>query len=149
MRKSLALVWSALLLPLGLWLVVLGIAGGLYEPERYRVAGDLTLFGGFVVLLILGLVFSRYADDDYRTIFFVGSILLSLGLALLGTFFAFMWFMLSARAYGITWAAFLVCYGLALIMSGVGSYLLAQRVYRVYIYDFLRELPHVYYRYRT
>ncbi|MDY6794134.1 MAG: hypothetical protein SWK76_02450 [Actinomycetota bacterium] len=122
---------------------------GVFGREEYRSAVVLTLLDGFTALLAFTLIFGRLADDGYRTVFYTVFMLSSVGLALLAAFFGIMGVMLGDYGYGILLAVMLSCYGLALIMVGTANHFLSQRTYRAYIYDFARQLPHVYYRYRT
>ena len=149
MRKTYAVMLSLSLIILGSWLIALGILRGAFNHEGFRSILSLTLIGGFALVLVLGLLFSRLAARDYRAVFTTAMLLMSLGLFLLGVFFAFIDILVSPRVYGILLMVFLACYGLMMIMNGVANYFLSQQVYRVYIFDFLRSLPHAYYRYRT
>ncbi len=149
MKRPIAWAMTLILVALGLLLLAMGIIYPLSGVEGRRNTIALTLFCGFLFLLITGSASSRSTDDDYRTVFTVAIALLSIGLALLGAFFAFIWYMVSPSAYSILLAAFLVSYGLALIALGAVNHFLSQRVYRVYAFDFIRSLPHIYYRYRT
>jgi len=148
MRKTCAILLSTLLAALGLWLIAIGMMHGRFSQEQNRSIVSLTLMGGFAVVLVISLVLSRLADKDYRVLFTPAMVLLSLGLLLLGVFFAFMEMMVSADTYSILLLVFLTCYGLAMIMNGVANYFLSQRVYRLYFFEFVRSLPYVYYRYR-
>ncbi len=148
MRKTYAIMLSTLLAALGLWLIAIGMMHGRFSQEQYRSLVSLTLMGGFAAVLIVGAVFSRLTAKDYRVAFTTAAVLLSLGLLLLGVFFAFMDMMVGVEIYGILLLVFLTCYGLAMIMNGVANYFLSQRVYRLYFFEFVRSLPYVYYRYR-
>jgi len=148
MKKVYALIVSLILIALGSWLISIGMMRGRFSQEQYRSLVSLTLMGGFAVILVSGLFFSRLTAKDYRVVFTTVMVLLSLGLFLLGVFFGFMDMMVGPEAYGILLFVFLACYGLAMIMNGVANYILSQRVYRLYILDLARSLPHVYRRYR-
>jgi hypothetical protein len=148
MRKTYAFVMSALLIALGSWLIVVGIMQGRFSQERYHSLVSLILVGGFAVVLVIGLLFSRLTAKDYRVVFTTALVLLSLGLILLGIFFAFMDMMVEPEVYGLLLLVFLTLYGLAMIMNGIANYFLSQQVYRLYFFDFMRSLPHAYRRYR-
>jgi uncharacterized membrane protein len=148
MKKAYALTVSILLIALGSWLIAIGMMHGRFSQEQYRSLVSLTLMGGFAAILVSGLFFSRLTAKDYRVVFTTAMVLLSLGLLMFGVFFGFMDMMAGPEAYGILLLVFLACYGLAMIMNGVANYILSQRVYRLYVLDLARSLPHIYRRYR-
>lgn len=149
MKKSLSMMLTALLIVFGLSLLAMGIMYGRFRQEEYRSMMVIILAGEFLVLMLVTVVFSRFVQDDYKPAFLTTLLLLSTGLAMLGAFFGVMWAMFDTSTYGIFIAVMLPCYGLALIMTGVANHFLSQKAYRPYIYDFFRQLPYVYYRYRT
>ena len=148
MKKTYALVMSALLVAGGSWLIAMGILQSRFRQERYHSHVSLTLLAGFAAVLVIGLLFSRLSAKDYRFVFTTAVALISLGLILLCIFFAFMDMVVSTEVYGILLLVFLALYGLAMIMDGVAHYFLSQKVYRLYFFDFMRSLPHAYRRYR-
>lgn len=149
MSRSLARGFSAAVIAMGIALVVMGVLYGRSGSDGYRAMVSLTLVGGFVLLFLLTLVSYRFAEDGYRTLFTVLFLLLSVGLGLLCAFLGLMWAMLSEYAFGITLAVMLISYGAAVVMAGAANLVLSRRGYRLYIHDFLRQLPYIYYRYRT
>ncbi len=148
MRKPYVVLLSTLLVVLGSWLMIMGIIHGSFSQEQDRSLVNLTLMGGFAVVLLVGLSLSRITAQDYRTVYTTAISLLSLGLLLLGVFFGLMGMMVDPGTYGVLLAVFLVPYGLALIMNGVAHYFLSQQVYRLYFFDFMRSFPQIYRRYR-
>ncbi|MEW6554883.1 MAG: hypothetical protein AB1384_11425 [Actinomycetota bacterium] len=149
MRKTYAVILSTLLIALGILLITIGIAQAGAGQEQYRPTVSLVLIAGFAGVFVLGLLFSRFTAKDYRGAFTTTILLLSVGMLLLGVFFAFVEMLVSPGVYRMLLLASLVLYGLFVTMNGVANYFLSQRVYRVYAFDFLRALPYAYCRYRT
>ena len=142
MKRSIALVMTTILFALGLWLLVMGIMNGRFSHDEYRPIVVISLAGGFLGLLGSGLVSCRYAEYDYRAIFSMMIMLLSVGLALLSSFFEFFGLMVGVHTYSILLKVMLMPYGLALIMTGAGNYFLSQGIH------IIRPLPYFYFRYR-
>jgi hypothetical protein len=148
MKKSLASIMTVLSTALGLALLAMGLMSVTLSQESYRPLLVLTFYGGALAMLGLEALLARRADSDYRQLFFYFFGLAGIGLVLLGLFFSVMWIFLSPRVYAIFLAVLPSCYGLALILAASAHHYLAQRDWRPYLYDFFRQLPYVYWRYR-
>lgn len=149
MKRAPATFMTLLALLTGSAVLAMGILNGTFQTEEYRSALVLVLYGGFLAVLGTETVLARRADPDYRQVFAWLFGLLGIGLAMLGLFFSVMWLPLSQRAYGICLAVLLPLYGLALIMAAAAHHFLAQRAWRPFLYDFIRQLPYIYWRYRV
>ncbi len=149
MKKPIAFILTAILVLLGLSLMVAGaMSGKLSAPEyRYFVTYGLGLF--CAVLLISALAFPIFSEKEYKKVLRTILLLLTLGMYLQFMFFGIMWMFLGTMAIRILLTILLSLYGLALIMAGVVTHMLAQNNYRPFLYNFFQELPYAYYRYRT
>ena len=148
MKRFPASVMTVVALFLGISLMVMGFRSGTFGREEYRAFTVFFLYAGFASMLALVLLLGRRADPDYRPFFSSLFGLLATGLVLQGIFFSVMWIFLGQRVYEICMTVLLGLYGLALVMAGAAHHLLAQRLWRPFLYDFFRQLPHIYWRYR-
>ena len=149
MRRSSALILSGFTILLGLSLMLMGIIQDRLDAEMYSPVIVITLAWVFFLFLLISCVMSRLVEDDYEPVFSTLFMMLSIMSLMLGAFFSYIWLMVSAYTYNVLLEVLLVCYGLAVIMVGIANYLLSQKDYRPFIYDFFQELPHVYKRYRV
>lgn len=148
MKKIPAAMMTVLATLLGLALLGTAMLAVTLSHERYRALVVLTLYGGALCMLVLEALLSRRADPDYRPFFSCLFVLLGVGLVMLGLFFSVMWMFLSSFVYAVLLAVFMGLYGLALLMAAGAHHYLAQRVWRPWLYDFFRQLPYIYWRYR-
>lgn len=149
MRRVPASFMTLLALLTGSAVLAMGVLNGTFQTEEHRAVMVLFLYSGFLTVLGSEMVLARRAEPDYRPVFTWLFGLLGTGLGMLGLFFSVMWLPLSPRAYGICLAVLLPLYGLALIMAAVAHHFLAQRAWRPFLYDFFRQLPYIYWRYRV
>ncbi len=129
--------------------MVMGLWSGTFGQERYRAFVVFFLYGGFAAMLALVMLLGRRAEPDYRPCFSTLFGLLATGLVLQGLFFSVMWMFISQYAYSVCMTVLLGLYGLALVMAGCAHHFLAQRLWRPFLYDFFRQLPYTYWRYRV
>jgi hypothetical protein len=148
MRKSLAIVLSICLILTGLALEVIATMNGPIGSLAQRSRTVYPVLACFFVLLLLGLVFPAFAESDYSKVLRVMLGLSALGMFLIYVFLGFMWMFAGRFVMSVLVAAFLVLYGIALVMLGVFNYFASQGGYRPFIYSIARELPYIYYRYR-
>lgn len=149
MRKSLSIVLSTLLVLMGLVLMVASFWNKTLSADKYRY---LVLYGQgifFLLLLLLIPLFRPFAVEEYRKVMTVMLFLLAVGMLMNFIFFGFMWMVVSQATMAVFIAVFPKLYGLTLILAGSQNYFLCQDEWRPYLYEFYRQLPYAYYRYRT
>ncbi|MFH1148951.1 MAG: hypothetical protein V1748_00595 [Actinomycetota bacterium] len=149
MRPRTASIFSLLLTLGGLALIGMGVSSGRLGSDSAHFLVFATLVGISLVLAVSGLAARRGADDDYKKVLGTGAFLTCSGLAALAIFFGTMSAMLSRYAWGVLLAVMLLLYGTAMIMAAAANFILSQRDYRVFAFDLFRQVPWVYYRYRT
>lgn len=148
MRKSLSVVLTLSLITTGVALEVMAVTSGMLSRESNRSTTLYALGGCFLALLLLGVVFPLFADNDYKRVVRYALLLLALGMMMIYIFLGFMWMVVGSSAVSVLMKVFLLLYGVALVMAGLFNHFASQGAYRPYIYNMAREFPYLYYRYR-
>lgn len=149
MKRSMALTLSGVLAACGLALLTLAVASGTFSPDGRRFVVVLTLFACALLVGIIGGMATRRAEADYTSVVRTATILLVSGLMCLTAFFGLMASLLGAYPYRVLLAVMMTCYGVTLLMVAGANLYLSQKDYRVFYFDLARQLPSMYYRYRT
>jgi hypothetical protein len=149
MKKTRALALSAAVAATGLALVAMAVLVGGLSPASRQPVTQYILAGCFLFLLVLVLAYPLLADAAYRKMLRSALFAAATGLLMILIFLGFMWMLLSPGAVTVMARVFLVLYGLALCMGAFANYLLSDGRNRVYALSIAREVPFVYYRYRT
>lgn len=149
MRKPLAVTCSAFLTAMGAGLLVLSAMSGTLRAEHYRDTVVYCLGGFFLLLLLMATVFPWFAARDYRKVLTVLLSLEAMGMLLLFIFFGIMWMLLGETALGVFLRVLPALYGAGMVTAGVITYLMSREAYRPFMFEFFRQLPYTYYRYRT
>jgi hypothetical protein len=142
-------MFSLLLALGGIALIAMGALSGRLGSDSSHFLVFVALVGTCLVIAVSGSAAWRGADDDYRKALGTGAFLTCSGLAALAIFFGMMNAMLSRYIWGVLLAVMLPLYGIAMLMAAWANFVLSQGDYRVFAFDLLRQLPSVYYRYRT
>lgn len=150
MRKPIAVILSTLLISVGVTLTL----AGFFLPGRLDTAlyFDTAIYGMgfiFVLLLLASAVFPWFAVTGYRKVLAILLPLEALGMLCLFVFIGMMRIMLDDAAVHVLLATLPRLYGVGLVAAGVTTYYLSREAYRPFAFEFFKQLPHAYYRYRT
>jgi len=148
LRDLRSVVTSVLFTAAGIALIVMGAMNGRFSPVGSRYIVVVTLIGATVVLAISSAVTRRAVPDGYGKVFGTVSFMLCAGLVALAIFFGFSG-IFSDGAYAVLLAVFLTLYGIAMVFAALANFVLSDTDYRVFIFELVRQAPHLYYRYRT
>jgi len=127
----------------------MGAMGGWFSAGDRLYSAQYIMLGCFLVLAITGAVSARLAEPDYRKVVSTLLYVSGTGLFLMFLFFGLLRILAGDGAMRILLAVMLPLYGLALVMAGAAHHYMSQGDYRPFMYDFFRQLPYLYYRYRT
>ncbi len=149
MKRSISIMLTGVLAAAGLALLALAVMSGSLSADDRRFIAVATLLACTCAVAVAGAIAARSAEDDYRGTVKTAAILLTSGLLCLTTFFGVIGSIVSRSAWGILLVVMLTCYGITLLMVAGANTVFSQKDYRTFYFDFARQLPSLYYRYRT